>query len=266
MNSLIGLGSIKEDISGMIDFVKIQKIRRDQGLKTVPLSLHCVFSGNPGTGKTTIARILAEVYKEMGILSIGHLVEVDRSELVSQYIGETAIKTMEKIKESLGGVLFIDEAYTLVKEDNPRDHGQEAVDTLLKAMEDYRDDFIVIVAGYENLMKKFINSNPGLASRFSKVFNFPDYSAEEMFDIFYYMCRKYQYRMTADAKYLLNMKLLQIEKNKGDNFSNARGVRNMFEEVVRYQAIRIANANTNTYDIAVITGQDIEEIDVKKYS
>ena len=258
LNSLIGLENIKKDVNEMIDFVRIQMKRREKGMRSVPMSLHCVFSGNPGTGKTTIARILADIYKEIGILSKGQLIEVDRSNLVGQYIGETAIKTQEKIKEAIGGVLFIDEAYTLIKEDNPRDFGQEAIDTLLKAMEDYRDEFIVIVAGYDDLMKKFINSNPGLKSRFSRIIYFSDYSAIEMYHIFNQMCGEYQYRMTAEAKKLLKMQFELLEANKGDNFANAREVRNIFEKVIRNQAVRLARNPSD--DMMSITSQDIENI------
>lgn len=243
LNNLIGLTAIKNDVSNMINLVKMQIKRKEQGLKTVPVSLHLVFTGNPGTGKTTIARILADIYKEIGVLSKGQLVEVDRSGLVAGYVGQTAIKTQEKINEALGGILFIDEAYTLVKDG--QDFGQEAIDTLLKAMEDHRDDFIVIVAGYTNLMQNFINSNPGLKSRFNKYIEFPDYSADELVRIFYSMCNEYQYTLTADADIILKEKLFEMEKNKDANFANARDVRNLFEMVITRQATRLSQETSN---------------------
>ena len=174
----------------LVGLMQMQLQREKQGLKTVPVSQHLVFSGNPGTGKTTVARILAQLYKEIGVLSSGHLVEVDRSGLVAGYVGQTAIKTQEKIDEAIGGVLFIDEAYTLVKEQS-NDFGQEAIDTLLKAMEDNRRNLIVIVAGYTNEMNKFIESNPGLKSRFNKYIEFPDYSLCELEQIFTNMCKQF---------------------------------------------------------------------------
>ncbi len=249
LNNLIGLSTIKNDVNNMINLVKMQIKRREQGLKTVPVSLHLVFTGNPGTGKTTIARILADIYKDIGILSKGQLVEVDRAGLVAGYVGQTAIKTQEKINEALGGILFVDEAYTLVKDG--QDFGQEAIDTLLKAMEDNRDDFIVIVAGYTDLMQNFINSNPGLKSRFNKYIDFPDYSADELVEIFYSMCNEYQYTLTSNADKILREKLFDMEKNKDDNFANARDVRNLFEKVITNQATRLS------YD----TSENIMEID-----
>ena len=212
--------------------------RQKQGLKTVPVSLHLVFSGNPGTGKTTVARILAEVYKEIGVLSEGQLIEVDRSGLVAGYVGQTAIKTQEKIEEAIGGILFVDEAYTLVKDGN--DYGQEAIDTILKAMEDHRDDFIVIVAGYTKQMKDFIDSNPGLKSRFNKFIEFPDYTADELVQIFTKMCVEYDFEMTAEAMEIMKKRIYTMEKNKNENFANARDVRNMFEKVITNQATRLA--------------------------
>lgn len=230
LNNLIGLSSIKNDVNNMISLVKIQIKRKEKGLKEVPVSRHLVFTVNPGTGKTTIARILADIYKDIGVLSKGQLIEVDRSGLVAGYVGQTAIKTQEKIDEALGGILFIDEAYTLVK--GSQDFGQEVIDTLLKAMEDNRDDFIVIVAGYTDLMQKFINSNPGLKSRFNKYVDFPDYSASELVEIFYSMCREYQYVLTPDADKTLKEVIFDMEKNKDKNFANARDVRNLFEMVI----------------------------------
>ena len=188
------------------------------------------------------------------MLSKGQLVEVDRSGLVAGYVGQTAIKTQEKINEALGGILFIDEAYTLVKDG--QDFGQEAIDTLLKAMEDHRDDFIVIVAGYTNLMQNFINSNPGLKSRFNKYIEFPDYSADELVRIFYSMCNEYQYTLTADADIILKEKLFEMEKNKDANFANARDVRNLFEMVITRQATRLSQE----------TSKNIMEIDACDFS
>lgn len=238
LEELIGLSVIKEDVKELVSLVKAQQLRKEQGLKTVPVSLHLVFSGNPGTGKTTVARILARLYKEIGILSQGQLVEVDRSGLVAGYVGQTAIKTQEKIKEAMGGVLFIDEAYTLAKEGN--DFGQEAIDTILKAMEDHRDDLVVIVAGYTDLMKKFVESNPGLKSRFNKFMEFPDYSAEELQAIFDLQCKKYDYVTDEEAKQAIEEKIVKLEAEKGENFANARSVRNLFESIITNQAARIA--------------------------
>ena len=239
LNSLVGLDSIKVDVVKMINFVKMQARRKQLGLKQIPVSLHMVFSGNPGTGKTTIARILGEVYKDIGVLSKGHVVEVDRSGLVGQYIGHTAVKTQEKINEAIGGILFIDEAYTLVKEGH--DFGQEAIDTLLKAMEDNRNDFIVIVAGYTDLMQKFIDSNPGLKSRFTKYVNFPDYTADELVQIFLKMCGEYDYKLSDQAEEVMRNKIYAMEATKDKNFANARDVRNLFEEVITRQASRLVN-------------------------
>lgn len=252
LNKLVGLSSIKKDVQSMVNLVKMQKKRQIQGLKPIPISLHLVFSGNPGTGKTTIARILAEIYKEIGVLSKGQLVEVDRAELVAGYLGQTAIKTQEKIEEALGGILFIDEAHTLAKEGE--DYGQEAIDTILKAMEDYREDFIVIVAGYSDLMKKFINSNPGLQSRFNKYIDFPDYSIDELTEIFLMMCKEYEYWLDQDAQRVMKEKIHEMVENKTSNFANARDIRNMFEKVITNQATRLANSGN--CDISQIISDD----------
>lgn len=252
LNSLIGLKEIKQDINNMINLVRIQTRRKNEGFKTVPISKHCVFTGNPGTGKTTVARIVADIYKEMGILSKGQLVEVTRTDLVGQYIGETAIKTQKKIEEALGGILFIDEAYTLIKDG--KDFGQESIDTILKAMEDYREDFIVIVAGYEDLMQTFIDSNPGLKSRFNKYIYFSDYSESELEEIFYLLCDKYQYNLSEGAKNKLRDQIHRIVLNKSRNFANARDIRNLFETVITNQATRLANNKEG--NIMLITEED----------
>ena len=256
LEKLIGLKSIKEDIRQLTAFVKIQKKREKQGKKPVPMSLHLVFTGNPGTGKTTIARILASIYKEIGVLSKGHVVEVDRADLVAEYVGQTAPKTAKKIQEAMGGILFIDEAYTLVKGDG-KDFGQEAIDTLLKAMEDHRDDFIVIVAGYPLQMMSFINSNPGLKSRFNKYINFPDYSVDEMRQIFYEMCEEYDYHLTPGAKDRIYEQIVLLERNKKENFANAREIRNIFEKIIVKQASRLSELEDEDQDLTEIVEEDV---------
>lgn len=246
LDSLIGLTSIKHDVKELTDFVKIQKLRRDGGLKSVPVSLHLVFTGNPGTGKTTVARILAKLYKQIGVLSKGQLVEVDRSGLVAGYVGQTALKTAQKIEEARGGVLFIDEAYALARKDDT--FGQEAIDTILKAMEDSREDFIVIVAGYTGPMENFINSNPGLKSRFNKYIEFPDYTIDELMGIFEMNCRKYDYEASDEVKAHIREMIVQRKLVTQENFANAREVRNFFEEIITNQARRVAAMEAPTQD------------------
>ena len=246
LDSLIGLQKIKHDVRELTDFVRIQKMRKDGGLKSVPVSLHLVFTGNPGTGKTTVARILAKLYKQIGVLSTGQLVEVDRSGLVAGYVGQTAIKTAKKIEEAKGGVLFIDEAYALSRKDDT--FGQEAIDTILKAMEDSREEFVVIVAGYTRPMEDFINSNPGLKSRFNKYIEFPDYTIDELMGIFEMNCKKYDYEAEEDVKAQIRAMIVQRKLAALENYANARDVRNLFEEVITNQARRVAAMESPTKD------------------
>ena len=246
LDALIGLAKIKHDVRELTDFVRIQKLRKDGGLKSVPVSLHLVFTGNPGTGKTTVARILAKLYKQIGVLSTGQLVEVDRSGLVAGYVGQTAIKTSKKIEEAKGGVLFIDEAYALARKDDT--FGQEAIDTILKAMEDNREDFVVIVAGYTRPMENFINSNPGLKSRFNKYIEFPDYTIDELMGIFDMNCKKYDYEAEDDVKAQIRAMIVQRKMAELENFANAREVRNLFEEIITNQARRVARLEKPTKD------------------
>ena len=258
LNSLIGLDLVKREVDNLINLVTINKLRQDHGLKVEELSLHMVFSGNPGTGKTTVARIMSRIYHSLDILSKGHLVEVDRSGLVAGYVGQTALKTQEAVQKALGGVLFIDEAYALTTR-GPQDYGQEAVETLLKAMEDHRDDLIVIVAGYIELMEEFVESNPGLESRFNRFIHFPDYTVEEMMGIFRMRCDKAGYTLAPEAGD--ELKRILAEKSKDSiGFGNARGVRNLFEKALSRQANRLAAMGQLTRDqLMEIRPEDLED-------
>ena len=258
LNELIGLKTVKHDVEELVSLAKVRKMREEKGMKAVPMSLHLVFSGNPGTGKTTVARILGKLYKEIGILETGQMVETDRSGLVAGYVGQTAIKTQKKIQEAMGGVLFIDEAYTLNQKDE--NFGQEAIDTILKAMEDHRDEFIVIVAGYTQLMKEFIESNPGLKSRFNKFFEFPDYTVDELQQIFELQCDKYQYKLTDEAAAAVREEIIRLEAAKGENFANAREVRNLFERIITNQAARVSELdNMDEETLSTITVEDLTD-------
>lgn len=240
LHDYIGLNLIKAEVDSLINWVQIVKARKEHDLPAPDLSLHMVFSGNPGTGKTMIARMMARIYKSLGVLSKGQLVEVDRSGLVAGYVGQTAIKTQEAIEKAMGGVLFIDEAYALTNRGG-MDYGQEAVDTLLKAMEDHRDDLVVIVAGYTELMQEFVHSNPGLESRFNRFMYFPDYTVEEMRDIFLMRCKKSGYALDEGAKKPLE-EILEAASRDVEGFGNARGVRNLFEKAIAAQADRLAQS------------------------
>ena len=256
LEGYIGLETVKKEVDSLINLVTIQKLRKENGLPVNDLSLHMVFSGNPGTGKTMIARLMARIYKSLGILSKGHLVEVDRSGLVAGYVGQTAIKTSEIIEKAKGGVLFIDEAYALTNRGGT-DYGQEAVDTLLKAMEDNRDDLVVIVAGYIELMEEFVHSNPGLESRFNRFLHFPDYSVDEMMAIFDMRCSQNSYTLSDDARDLLRS-LLALYSLDVKGFGNARGVRNLFERAVSAQANRLAtDPEITKEDLMLLTADDI---------
>ena len=245
LQTYIGLEHIKEEVQDLINLVTVYQLRRQHDLPVADLSLHMVFSGNPGTGKTMIARLMARIYKTLGILKGGQLVEVDRSGLVAGYVGQTAAKTMEVLEKARGGVLFIDEAYTLSRGGGENDFGQEAIDTMLKYMEDHRDEIVVIVAGYVELMEEFVHSNPGLESRFNRFMHFPDYTGEELLAIFQMRCEKNCYVLADDAKAAVQQYLNEVHlTNK--TFGNARGVRNLFEKVLVQQANRLAAAEAVT--------------------
>ena len=256
LDSLVGLESVKSEVKTFRNFIRIQTERKKKGLPIPPTSYHLVFSGNPGTGKTTLARIMAKILKELGILTKGHLVETSRTDLVAGYVGQTAIKTNKVIDEALDGVLFIDEAYTLAK-GSENDFGQEAIDTLLKRMEDDRDRLVVIVAGYTNEIKTFIESNPGLSSRFNRYINFPDYSKTELTEIFKRLVSKYHYSLSNDAEDALSGLLEETLSKDEEHFGNGRFVRNLFEKVIERQANRLAKEDLGSVNINELIAQDI---------
>ncbi len=257
LNDLIGLSSVKEEITKLANFIKIQQVRKSKGMKTPEISYHCVFTGNPGTGKTTVARIMASIYKDLGILKRGHLVETDRSGLVAEYVGQTAIKTNKIIDSALDGVLFIDEAYSLVQ-GAKEDFGQEAISTLLKRMEDERNRLVVILAGYSSEMKGFIDSNPGLQSRFNRYIHFPDYSADELKQIFLLNAKKNQYTLDEEALRGLDEMMSSSIDHKDKNFGNARFVRNLFERSIQNQATRLSSQSNITEDVlSMLKAEDL---------
>ena len=256
LDDLIGLESVKQDVTALTNYIRIQNARSQKGLKASPITYHCVFTGNPGTGKTTVARILANIYKELGVVSKGHLVETDRSGLVGEYVGQTAVKTNKVIDHALGGVLFIDEAYSLLGDG--KDYGREAIATLLKRMEDDRKRLVVILAGYTNEMKAFINSNPGLQSRFSRYIEFPDYNADELYQIFLKRLKEFEYTITPEAAVALKAYFSEAVAHKDANFGNARFVRNVFEHTLQRQAARLANEDDHTREnLSEITKEDL---------
>lgn len=259
LNSLIGLNDVKAEINTLINFIKVQKAREESGLKSSSLSYHIVFTGNPGTGKTTVARIVAKIYKHLGILTEGQLVETDRSGLVAEYVGQTAVKVNKTVNSALNGVLFIDEAYSLVGE-NKDDFGKEAVATLIKRMEDDRDKLVLVLAGYTNEMIDFIDTNPGFKSRFNRYITFPDYTPNELFDIFESKCKKLDYHLTEEAKTKLKSTFENAYSSRDKSFGNGRFVRNIFEKTLEQQANRIAKESNLTKEIlTTITEDDVVE-------
>lgn len=257
LNSLVGLENVKLEVNTLINFIKVQKAREQAGLKSSSVSYHIIFTGNPGTGKTTVARIVAKIYKHLGILSNGQLVETDRSGLIAEYVGQTAIKVNKIVDSAINGVLFIDEAYSLVGESKD-DFGKEAIATLIKRMEDDRDKLVIILAGYTKEMQEFIDTNPGFKSRFNRHIDFQDYTSEELFKIFESKCNELEYNLTENAQVKLKVFFEKAYSTRDKSFGNGRFVRNSFEKILENQANRIAKENSLTKELlTTITIEDI---------
>ncbi|WP_337967958.1 AAA family ATPase [uncultured Flavobacterium sp.] len=260
LNELVGLAEVKKDVSELINLLEIQKKRSKQGLKNVEITLHTVFLGPPGTGKTSVARLLSRIFKHLGFLSKGQMFETDREGLVAGYVGQTATKVNNAVESSLGGVLFIDEAYALTQNAFGNDYGAEAVNTLLKRMEDHREDLAVVVAGYTEPMKIFIESNPGLRSRFNRYFHFDHFTPSELFQIFESFCSKSDFIISDEAKEKLTDTFELLYESKNESFGNARVVRNLFEKCVQNQANRIVKIKKLTNKVLkTFTEEDIPE-------
>ena len=258
LNGLVGLGNVKHEIQSLINLIKIRKLRQQMKLPEMDMSYHMVFTGSPGTGKTTVARLVAKIYKELGILSVGNLVETDRSGLVAGYVGQTAIKVHEIVEQAIGGILFIDEAYSLANPDIQNDFGTEAVDTLVKLMEDHRDNLVIIVAGYTEEMQDFLKSNTGLISRFNKFIDFPDYTKTELVEIMDVMAGNAGLMIEEEAKTEVLHMMEQKEPEEWENFGNARGLRNLFEKFIMNQANRLVMvSNPSMEELTTIKKEDV---------
>lgn len=259
LEALVGLEEVKNEVNSLINLINIRQLRKKKGLPSPDMSYHMVFTGSPGTGKTTVARLIASIYKELGVLSKGGLVEVDRSGLVAGYVGQTALKVTEVINKALGGVLFIDEAYSLSSPGAANDFGGEAIDTLVKLMEDHRDDLVVIVAGYTKEMNDFLQANTGLVSRFNKFIEFKDYNEDELIKIMYSMAEKMEMQIEDKALDKLRTYLAGMNDSSKRLFGNARGIRNLFEKMLVGQANRLSGLPDPTVeDLSIIKAEDFE--------
>ena len=260
LNSLVGLSSVKEKVNDLIVYQKVQKMRRDNNLHSAKSTLHMAFTGNPGTGKTTVARIVGHIYKKIGLLSKGHFVEVSRTDLIAGYQGQTALKVKKVIEEAKGGVLFIDEAYSITENEHSDSYGRECLTELTKALEDYRDDLVVIVAGYTEPMNLFFASNPGLKSRFNTFIEFDDYSAEELDKILLMMCEKNDYMLSENANEKIMKYFADMINSKEENFANGRLVRNLYDDLIMNHAHRINKlSSVSRNDLMLLIEEDFAE-------
>jgi Holliday junction resolvasome RuvABC ATP-dependent DNA helicase subunit len=259
LDGLIGLAHVKSEVRRLTSMLQVQQLRQERGLPVIETSHHLVFSGNPGTGKTTVARLMSQIYRAVGVVSKGHLVETDRSKLVAGFVGQTALKTKETLDASLGGMLLIDEAYSLAR-GGDNDFGREAIDTLVKFMEDHRDDLAIVAAGYTAEMNDFVDTNPGLKSRFTRTVNFPDYTDDELTEIFLRLCDKNAYHCSDDATDKVRHFIASEPRTRG--FGNARFVRNLFEAAIAHQAVRVAPlSDPSTEQLSTLVGADIVAVD-----
>jgi stage V sporulation protein K len=257
---LVGLDSVKSEVQELINFLKIQQVRKARSLPTAGLSLHVVFYGNPGTGKTTVARLLSRIYRALGVVSKGHLIETDRSGMVAGYVGQTALKVTEIVEQALGGVLFIDEAYSLADGDEGS-YGREAIDTLIKLMEDHRENLAVVIAGYTGKIEKFLSTNPGLKSRFNRYWKFDDYTPQQLLSIFESFCTKGHFRLSLVAKNKLKTVLQTAYEQRDESFGNARLVRNLYESSISNQASRIVGYGQISDDVLItIEAEDVPDV------
>jgi hypothetical protein len=261
LHKLVGLEKVKKEVETLTNLVRVNQMRKERKLPVPPLSLHMAFTGNPGTGKTTVARLLSQIFRAIGVLEKGHLVETDRSGMVAGYVGQTALKVQEKAQAAMGGMLFIDEAYALATGDE-EDFGREAVDTLVKLIEDHRDRFVVVVAGYPAPMQKFLDSNPGLRSRFNRFIHFDDYGPDELFQIMQRMCEEHGYKLDPKAGEYAVALLTHLYQKRGENFANGRDVRNIFEQAVAQQANRVGPMQNPTDEVlCTLTAEDVPGYD-----
>lgn len=257
LNGLVGLTNVKAKVNDLIAYQKVQQMRKTKGLSSTKNTLHLAFMGKPGTGKTTVARIVGRIYKQIGLLTKGHFIEVSRTDLIAGYQGQTALKVKKVIEKAKGGVLFIDEAYSITENDQSDSYGRECLTELTKALEDYREDLVVIVAGYTNPMNKFFDSNPGLKSRFNTFIEFEDYTDVELEEILLMMCNRNEYVLSDEAKTKIRAALTELVKTKDENFANGRLVRNIYDELVINHAKRVVNINNpSREDLSIIVAND----------